>query len=72
VRQPLNDYVGHLVAQDHKNPTDGLIGALVAQRHGEISDEESVGMVGALVLTGNETSASTIAQGARYSIRERR
>jgi cytochrome P450 len=57
----LNDYVGDLVAQNHRNPTDGLIGALVAQRHGEVSDEEIVGMVSALVLAGHETSASTIA-----------
>ncbi|MFJ9558889.1 cytochrome P450 [Streptomyces fuscichromogenes] len=56
----LNDYVGGLVAQNHRNPTDGLIGALVEQRHGEVSDEEIVGMVGALVLAGHETSASMI------------
>lgn len=60
----LNDYVGGLVAQNHKSPTDGLIGALVEQRHGEVSDDEIVGMVGALVLAGHETSASTIALSA--------
>ncbi|MEU0038906.1 cytochrome P450 [Streptomyces sp. NPDC006333] len=57
----LNDYVGGLVSQNHKCPNDGLIGALVEQRHGEVSDDEIVGMVGALVLAGHETSASTIA-----------
>ena len=60
----LNDYVGDLVAQNHKNPTDGLIGALVEQRHGEVGDEEIVGMVSALVVAGHETSASTIALSA--------
>ncbi|MEU1618830.1 cytochrome P450 [Streptomyces sp. NPDC005722] len=60
----LNDYVGDLVAQNHRNPTDGLIGALVAQRHGEVTDEEIVGMVSALVLAGHETSAATIALSA--------
>ncbi len=56
----LNEYVGALVAENHKNPGDGLVGRLVTGQHGEATDDELIGLLGILVVAGHETTAAMI------------
>lgn len=56
----LNDYVSSLVADNHKNPGDGLVGRLVTGQHGEATDDELIGILGILVVAGHETTAAMI------------
>jgi cytochrome P450 len=57
-------YLRRLVADQRRNPGDGLIGALI-QKHGDdLDDRELAGLADGVLTGGLETSASMLALGA--------
>jgi len=58
----LMAYMGGLVRQRREEPTDDLLGALVAARdgHGRLTEEELIFLAGGLLAAGHETTATQI------------
>ncbi|GAB3884674.1 cytochrome P450 [Kibdelosporangium lantanae] len=58
----LMAYMGGLVRRRREEPTDDLLGALVAARdgHGRLTEEEMVFLAGGLLAAGHETTATQI------------
>ncbi|GAB2855609.1 cytochrome P450 [Actinocorallia aurea] len=63
--QQLVDYIDRLVADQVKNPTDGLLGTLVRERvaTGDIGHDELVSIALVLLIAAHETTSSSLALG---------
>lgn len=63
--QDLFDYIDRLVAEQIKNPSDGLLGTLVRERvvTGEIGHDELVSIALVLLIAAHETTSSSLALG---------
>jgi cytochrome P450 len=61
----LREYLLDLVAAKEKQPTDDMIGRLVADQlaNGELTREEVAGMASLMLIAGHETTANMIALG---------
>ncbi|WP_280385714.1 cytochrome P450 [Nocardia wallacei] len=72
-RAALEDYLAELVAQRRREPSDDLLGALVAARDDEdrLSETELVNMGIGLLIAGHETTANQIANFAYVLLTER-
>ncbi|MEU3573916.1 cytochrome P450 [Kitasatospora sp. NPDC036755] len=53
-------YMASLVAEKRRSPDDGMIGMLVREHGGEVSDSELVGVCEVLLLAGHVTVSNTI------------
>ncbi|PXX59154.1 nocardicin N-oxygenase [Nocardia tenerifensis] len=62
-RTALEDYLAEVVAQRRRQPTDDLMGALVAARDNDdrLTEDELVNMGIGLLIAGHETTANQIA-----------
>jgi cytochrome P450 len=58
------DYLGGFVAEQRRNPGDGLIGSLIRSDGDELDDRELTGLADGVLTGGLETSASMLALGA--------
>ncbi|WP_182877272.1 cytochrome P450 [Microbispora sp. H10670] len=63
--QDLFDYIDRLVAEQIKNPSDGLLGTLVRERvvTGDIGHDELVSIALVLLIAAHETTSSSLALG---------
>ncbi len=63
--QNLVDYIDGLVADQVRNPTDGLLGTLVRERvqTGDIGHDELVSIALVLLIAAHETTSSSLALG---------
>ncbi|TLP54011.1 cytochrome P450 [Microbispora triticiradicis] len=63
--QELFDYIDRLVAEQIKNPSDGLLGTLVRERvvTGDIGHDELVSIALVLLIAAHETTSSSLALG---------
>ncbi|MFB6894733.1 cytochrome P450, partial [Kitasatospora sp. NPDC056327] len=57
------EYVASLVAEKRRSPDDGMIGMLVREHGGAVSDAELVGVCELLLLAGHVTVSNTIGLG---------
>ena len=66
-------HVSELIARQRKEPTDGLLAALIAaEEHGDVlSDEELVEQVTLLYIAGHETTVNLIGNGVLALLRNR-
>ncbi|MFI9503519.1 cytochrome P450 [Nocardia sp. NPDC052566] len=73
-RLELEGYLAELVAQRREDPTDDLLGALVAARDNEdrLSEDELVNLGIGLLIAGHETTANQIANFTYALLTERR
>jgi cytochrome P450 len=58
------DYLSGFVAEQRRNPGDGLIGSLIRSDGDELDDRELTGLADGVLTGGLETSASMLALGA--------
>ncbi|MFE4972918.1 cytochrome P450 [Kitasatospora sp. NPDC056651] len=58
-----NEYMASLVAEKRRSPDDGMIGMLVREHGGAVSDSELVGVCELLLLAGHVTVSNTIGLG---------
>ncbi|MFE4516204.1 cytochrome P450 [Kitasatospora sp. NPDC056783] len=61
--QESHDYMASLVAEKRRSPDDGLIGMLIREHGGAVSDSELVGVCELLLLAGHVTVSNTIGLG---------
>ncbi|MEU1283581.1 cytochrome P450 [Kitasatospora sp. NPDC005856] len=58
-----HEYMASLVAQKRRSPDDGMIGMLIREHGGAVSDSELVGVCELLLLAGHVTVSNTIGLG---------
>ncbi|WP_018349763.1 cytochrome P450 [Longispora albida] len=63
------DYTARLAASQREDPDDTVLGTLVRDHGGELTDRELIGLVNGLLIAGQDTSASTIALGTLLLLR---
>lgn len=59
----MNAFMGELVARHRADPGDHLLGRLIQDHSGDVSDEELVGVGNLLLMAGHVTTTSMIASG---------
>ncbi|GAA4525561.1 cytochrome P450 [Amycolatopsis samaneae] len=59
----FNRYLDNLIARQRKDPDEGLLGMIVREHGGDVTDEELKGLCVALILGGVETVAGMIGFG---------
>ena len=59
----MNAFMGELVARHRAEPGDHLLGRLIQDHSGDVSDEELVGVGNLLLMAGHVTTTSMIASG---------
>lgn len=64
------DYLMGVVAQQRKEPGDGLLGMIIREHGDAISDRELAGLADGILVGGFETTASMIALGALVLLRD--
>lgn len=62
-------YMSSLVAAARRDPRDDLLGMLVTQHGGELSDDELIGIANLLLVAGHETTANMLALGTLALLR---
>ncbi len=62
-------YMGTLVAGARTHPGDDILGMLVREHGGELTDDELIGVAGLLLLAGHETTANMLALGTLAVLR---
>jgi cytochrome P450 len=67
----IADYLGRLVADKERAPTDDLLGRVIAARvaNGELAHDELVSMARLLLIAGHETTANMISLGTLLLLR---
>ncbi|MCA1186228.1 MULTISPECIES: cytochrome P450 [unclassified Saccharopolyspora] len=64
------EYLRGVLAEQRRDPGDGLLGAVVRDHGDEVDDDELVGLADGLLTGGFETTASMIAIGALLMLRD--
>ncbi|MCX4564516.1 cytochrome P450 [Streptomyces phaeochromogenes] len=67
---PMWEYTASLVARQRKDPDDTILGGLVREHGGELSDTELTGITNLLLLAGHDTTASMLGLGALLLLRD--
>jgi len=62
-------YMATLVAGARRSPGDDLLGMLVREHGGELTDDELIGIAGLLLLAGHETTSNMLSLGALALLR---
>jgi cytochrome P450 len=62
-------YMGSLVATARRSPGDDLLGMLVRDHGGELTDDELIGIAGLLLLAGHETTSNMLGLGTLALLR---
>jgi cytochrome P450 len=62
-------YMGELVHNARAHPGDDILGMLVRDHGGELSDDELIGIAGLLLLAGHETTSNMLALGTLALLR---
>lgn len=62
-------YMGSLVAGARTRPGDDILGMLVREHGGELTDDELIGIAGLLLLAGHETTSNMLALGTLALLR---
>jgi cytochrome P450 len=65
------DYLRTVVAQQRKEPGDGLIGMILREHGDEVTDEELAGLADGVLTGGFETTASMLALGVLVLLQDR-
>lgn len=63
------EYMGALVAAARRTPRDDMLGMLVRDHGGELSDNELIGIAGLLLLAGHETTSNMLGLGTLALLR---
>lgn len=59
----MHSYMHHLVLRHREDPGEDILGSLVREHGGELTDEELVGIGNILLVAGHETTANTLGLG---------
>ncbi|MCV7278243.1 cytochrome P450 [Mycolicibacterium flavescens] len=62
-------YMQSLVARARQHPGDDILGMLIREHGGELSDDELVGIAGLLLLAGHETTSNMLGLGTLALLR---
>lgn len=68
IRQ-ARDYMASLVTRARREPGDDILGMLVRDHGGELSDDELIGIAGLLLLAGHETTSNMLGLGTLALLR---
>jgi len=63
------DYMAALVAAARRAPGEDILGMLVREHGGELSDDELIGIAGLLLLAGHETTSNMLSLGTLALLR---
>ena len=69
LQQQSRDYMRSLVQRARKAPGEDILGMLVRDHGGELSDDELVGIAGLLLLAGHETTSNMLGLGVLALLR---
>lgn len=59
----MNDYMVDLIAGHRRDPGEDILGMLIREHAGEVTDEELVGIGNIMLIAGHETTANTVGLG---------
>ncbi|SUA04146.1 cytochrome P450 [Mycolicibacterium fortuitum] len=69
LQRQSRDYMRGLVGRARRQPGEDILGMLVRDRGGELSDDELVGIAGLLLLAGHETTSNMLGLGVLALLR---